>query len=91
MHPRFAIHASAAASRGTTSSAVRPDGKLIVDDLDPRRPRSRRALLVEELAVDAVRVADEHVRPPARAAERPVGDREVVLHDVELRDAASGK
>ena len=48
-HARFAIHASAAASRGTTSSAVRPDGKCSGHDVDPRRPRLRRALLIEEL------------------------------------------
>ena len=30
MHARFAIHASVAASRGTTSSAVRPDGNASV-------------------------------------------------------------
>ena len=43
-----------------------------------RRPRLGRALLEEELAVDAVRIADEHVRPAAGAAQRAVGDREVV-------------
>ena len=58
------------ASRGTTSSAVRPDGNCSVDDLDPRRPRLRRALLEEELAADAVRIAHEHVRPAAGALQR---------------------
>jgi len=36
------------------------------DDLDPRRTRLGRALLVEELAVDAVRIPHEHVRAIAR-------------------------
>ena len=42
------------------------------DDLDPRRARLRRALLEEELPVDAVRKAHEHVGPAARAAQRAV-------------------
>ena len=63
---------------------MRPDGKLQRDDLDPGGPRSRRALLVEELAVDAVRIAHEHVRPAAGAAQRAVGDGEVVAHEIEL-------
>src|SRR2546422_1944078 len=37
-----------------------------------------RSLLVEELAVDAVRITDEHVRPSARASQRALGHCEVV-------------
>ena len=49
-----------------------------------------RALLVEELAVDAVRVAHQHVRPAAGAAQRALGHREVVAHEVELGVPAFG-
>ena len=41
--------------------------------------------------MDAVGVADEHVRPSAGAAQRALGDGEVVAHDVELGDAGFGK
>ena len=54
------------------------------DDLDPRRAGGRRALLVEELLADAVGIAHQHVGPAARAAERAFGDRDVVVHQVEL-------
>ena len=47
----------------------------------------RRALLVEELAADAVGIADEDVRPAAGRPQRAVGDGEVVAHEVELRVA----
>ncbi len=70
---------------------VRPDGNAQRDDLDPRRPRLGRALLVEELAADAVRIAHEHVRPAAGAAQRAVGHGEVVAHEVELGVAGLGK
>ena len=46
----------------------------------------RRALLIERLALGAVDEALEHDRPIANAVERAVGDREVVLHEVELRE-----
>jgi hypothetical protein len=84
----LAIHASVAASRSTTSSALRPDGKRSVD---PLRPRGGRALLVEELAADAVRVAHQHVGPVARATQRPLGDREVVVDQIELAVARVGE
>ena len=71
-------------SRGTTSSALRPDGKRSSTTSIHVGPRLRRALLVEELAVDAVRVAHQHVGPAAGAAQRALGDREVVAHEVEL-------
>ena len=65
--------------------------KLQRDDLDPVGPRLGRALLVEELAADAVGIAHEHIRPPAAAAQRAVGDAEVVVDEIELRVAALGE
>src|SRR4051812_5775208 len=55
-----------------------------LDHLDPVRPGLRRALLVEELAIDSVRVAHQHVRPATRAPQRALGHRDVVAHEVEL-------
>ena len=52
--------------------------------LDPRRPGLGCALLVEELARDTVRVADQDVGPAARPAQSAFGDGEVVPHEVEL-------
>ena len=64
--------ASAAASRGTTSSAVRPDGNCSVTTSIHCGRDCRRALLVEELVADAVGIAHEHVRPVRRRrAARP--------------------
>ena len=60
-------------------------------DLDPGRPRSGRPLLEEELAVDAVRVPHEDVRPSAGAAQRAVGDGDVVARQIELGVARLGK
>ena len=36
-------------------------------------------------------IADEHVRPPAGAAQRAVGDGEVVADEIELGDAGLGE
>jgi hypothetical protein len=47
------------------------------------------ALLVEGLALRAVDVALEDDRPPRDPAERPFGDREVVLREIELRVAGA--
>jgi hypothetical protein len=66
-------------------------GKAQCGRLDPGRTRSRRTLLVEEIAVDPVRVADENIRAVACRAQRAVGDGEVVIHEVELRVARGGK
>ena len=85
----MAIQASAAASRGTTSLAVRPR-KLEGDDVDPRWPRLRRPLLVEELPGDAVGVADQNVGPPDRE-QRALRNGQVVAHQIELGVARSGK
>jgi hypothetical protein len=52
--------------------------------LHPRRPLLGRALLVEELALGPVHVALELHRPPAGAAQRALGDRQVVLDEIAL-------
>jgi len=54
------------------------------DGLDPGRPRLRRALLIEILAVNAIWITDEHVRPTARTAQRSVGDGNVVTDHIQL-------
>ena len=58
--------------------------KAQLDHLDPRRARLRRALLVEELAVDAVGIADQHVGPAAGALQRAIGHGEVVARQIQL-------
>src|SRR4029077_19901741 len=64
--------------------------KLQRDGIEPRWPGRRCSLLVEELAVDAVGIADEHVRPAAGAAQRAFRDRQVVAGQIEL-GMASGR
>ena len=59
-------------------------GKAYRHHLDPRRAVLRRALLEEEFGVDAVGIADQDVGTAARAAQRAVGDAQVVANDVEL-------
>src|SRR3982751_201685 len=59
-------------------------GKAQRHDFDPRRPRLRCALLVEEFTVDAIRVPNKNVGAPASATNRPVGYRKVVADDIEL-------
>ena len=68
-----------------------PRGKSNEGDLDPGRTRDGRPSLPVRLAVDSVGVADEHVRPPSRAAQGPRRDREVVVDDVEPGEAGLGK
>ena len=41
--------------------------------------------------MDAVGVAHEHVRPPARAPQRSLRHREVIADDVQLGDASLGE
>ena len=56
-----------------------PAGReLQSDDFHPVGPRRRRALLVEELAVNAVGITHQDVRTSARALERAVRDRDEV-------------
>jgi hypothetical protein len=57
------------------------------DRADPVGPRARRALLVEALALGALDVPHEDERAVADAAERSLGDAEVVADQIELRDA----
>ncbi|HZA33497.1 MAG TPA: non-homologous end-joining DNA ligase [Vicinamibacterales bacterium] len=65
--------------------------KLQLHDLDPLGARVGRTLLVEELAVDAVGVAHQHVRSISRRAQRAVGDGQVVLRHVQLGVTRLGK
>ncbi len=67
---------------------ARGEGEL--DRAEPVRPLLRGPLLEEEVAAGAVRVALEGHRPAASAAQRAVGDRDVVAHDLKLRDRAAG-
>ena len=60
-------------------------------DVDPGRARLRRAFLVEEFAVDSVRVPDEDVGTAAGSAERSLGDHEIVTREIELRVAGLRK
>jgi hypothetical protein len=61
--------------------AARKLDELLADEVRVRR----HALLVEEVAVDAVRVADHVKGPPAQVGQRAVGDVEVVAGKVALR------
>src|SRR5205814_8160975 len=54
------------------------------DDLDPLRPGFGSALLIEEVSLDAVWKAHEHVGPPSRSAQRSGSDGKVVLNHIEL-------
>src|SRR6185436_15595176 len=54
------------------------------DHLDPVGPRIRRALLVEELLAQSVRIPHQDVRTAAGAAERALGDGKVIVHEIEL-------
>ena len=53
--------------------------------IDPGRATLRRALLIEVLAFNAVGIAHQHVGPPARAAQRPFRNSQVVAREIELR------
>src|SRR5262249_34415326 len=59
-------------------------GKAQLDHLDPRWAAPGRALLVEVLAVDALRVANEHVGTATNPAERSLRDGDVVADQIEL-------
>src|SRR5690606_17714222 len=61
------------------------------DDVDPVGTLLRGTLLIEECALDAVRIAYEHVRASPCGVQRAVGDGQVVAHDVELRMPGRGK
>ena len=62
-----------------------PGGESERHHLDPRWARLRRPLLIEELPFDPVGVTHQHVGAVAGAAQRPLGDGEVIAHQVTLR------
>jgi hypothetical protein len=66
-------------------------GEREFDGVDPIGPGVGRALLEEEVAVDPIEVAHEHVRTTARAAKRAIGDGDEVVRDIELRDPRLGE
>ena len=85
---RFAAQATCASSVTQSSSACRPDGKRHAGDLDPLGPFLGHALLVDRLALDAVREAAELGRPLVQRTDDSLADGQVVPHEVELRLAA---
>ena len=76
--------------RGTTSSAVRPDGNANSTTSIQSRTRFRRAFLIEEVLPDAVGIPHEDVRPAAGPAQRSVGDSNEVVDDVEFCVSGAG-
>src|SRR5438132_7371185 len=64
------------------SGSARWEGEL--DHFDPLRPRLGSALLEEELASGAVRIALERHGSSGYPAKGPIGDRDVVADQVEL-------
>src|SRR4051812_3686142 len=66
-------------------------GKLEFDHLDPLRPALGRALLEEKVAIDAVRIAHQHVRPATRTTQRAVRQGHVIPGHIELGDLRGGK
>ena len=67
-----------------------PGRERQLDRPDPVRPLVGRPLLEEELAIGAVREALQGHRPSAGAAQRAVGDGDVVADEVELGDRPPG-
>src|SRR4051794_34424236 len=65
--------------------------KLELHDLEPVRATRRCTLLEEELAIDAVRIAHQHVRATARTAQRAFCHSDVIAGDVELGDPCRWK
>src|SRR6476661_4081271 len=61
-----------------------PGRKAQRDDLYPRWPRLRRALLIKVLAVNAIGITDEHVGPSAGTAQGAVGNRKVIADEIEF-------
>ena len=91
MQPRLTTQASAAAS-GHDDLFGRIARRVVQRrGLDPFGPLLGRALLEERLLRDALHEPLEHHRPAADAAQRAVGDGEVVVHEVELGDAGLGE
>src|SRR5688572_662539 len=61
-----------------------PRGEAQLDHLDPLRTALRRALLVEELALDPVGIAHQHVGPAARSPKGSFRYGNVIASEVEL-------
>ena len=66
-------------------------GKPDVDGLEPVRVRVRNALLVEEVALDAVRIAEHLHRPPRDVRKQELREVDVVVDEVTLGEPALGK
>ena len=66
----------------------RPGGVVQLGDLDPLRALGRRALLEDRFLGDALDETLEDHGPADDATQRPVGDGEVVVDEVELGQAA---
>src|SRR2546423_15619428 len=70
---------------GAELEGVAPRGESNPRGLDPLRPLLRDALLVDRLALGAVRVPLELGRPLVERADDAVSDGQVMAHEVELR------
>jgi hypothetical protein len=77
--------AGGVAQHGFLSRGAR--GVLEFGDLDEVRALLRRSLLKDRFLGDALDEAFQDHRPTMDAAQRAVGDREVVIDQIELRDA----
>jgi hypothetical protein len=69
------------------SARGKPEGY----DLDPARPGGGGPFLVEMLSLHAVGITHQHVGTAAGAAERPISDGKVVVHQIALGVARFGK
>ena len=83
-HPRFTAHAMCARSSATSARDVVPFGVLTIGRAQPRRRVVGHALLEERVAARAVREALHQHGPSAHRAHDRLGDREVVVDEVEL-------
>ena len=86
--PRLAAHTGAAVTRRADLLGGAAAGEAHLHRLEPRRGALGHALLVEELAGHAVDEALEVGRPLVEHGEQRLADRDVVLHDLALGDAA---
>jgi hypothetical protein len=92
MQPRLAIQARPAAFV-TTGKISRPPASREADvhGLEPVRMWVRDALLIEEIAVDAVGVAQHLHRPPRDVGEQLLGQLDVMADEITLREPALGE
>ena len=85
MQPRLATHASPAASSSTISSAVRPDGKVsVATRIHSGRLSGARFWKNGSFSIPSTKRLSAIGRP-RDAGQGPVGDRQEVRDDVELR------